>query len=65
MNIKHVLSVLGITFNALKQKLLKGIRLEDPLYAPEPIAKLCRNCWIENYEDAEKYPEFSKKGEFE
>ena len=51
MNIQHLLSVLGITFNALKQQLLKGIRLEDPLYAPEPIAKLCRNCWIENYEE--------------
>ena len=51
MNIQHLLSVLGVTFNALKQQLLKGIRLEDPLYAPEPIAKLCRNCWIENYEE--------------
>ena len=51
MNIQHLLSASGITFNALKQQLLKGIRLEDPLYAPEPIAKLCRNCWIENYEE--------------
>ena len=51
MNIQHLLSVLGITFNALKRQLLKGIRLEDPVYAPEPIAKLCQNCWIENYEE--------------
>ena len=51
VNIQHLLSASGITFNALKQQLLKGIRLEDPLYAPEPIAKLCRNCWIENYEE--------------
>ena len=51
MNIEQLFSVLGITFNALKYQLLKGIRLEDPLHAPEPIAKLCRNCWIENSED--------------
>ena len=51
MNIEQLFSVLGITFNALKCQLLKGIRLEDPLHAPEPIAKLCRNCWIENSED--------------
>ena len=51
MNINHLLPVLGITFNALKRQLVKGIRLEDPLYAPGPIAKLCRNCWIENSEE--------------
>ena len=51
MNIEQLFFVLGITFNALKCQLLKGIRLEDPLHAPEPIAKLCRNCWIENSED--------------
>ena len=51
MDIIHLLPVSGITFNALKRQLLKGIRLEDPLYAPGPIAKLCRNCWIENSEE--------------
>ena len=51
LNIEQLFSLLGITFNALKCQLLKGIRLEDPLHAPEPIAKLCRNCWIENSED--------------
>ena len=51
MNIEQFFFVLGITFNALKCQLLKGIRLEDPLHAPEPISKLCRNCWIENSED--------------
>ena len=51
INIEQLFSVLGITFNALKCQLLKGIRLEDPLHAPEPISKLCRNCWIENSED--------------
>ena len=51
MNIEQLFFVLGITFNALKCQLLKGIRLEDPIHAPEPISKLCRNCWIENSED--------------
>ena len=47
----HLVYISGITFNALKRQLLKGTRLEDPLHAPGPIAKLCRNCWIENSEE--------------
>ena len=54
--VKHLLYISGLTFNKLKRELIRGERLEDPIYAPQPIASLCRNCWNEQ---PEQRPTFS------
>ena len=56
MNKRICYYVSGLTFNRLKRELIQGKRLEDPSYAPQPIATLCRTCWNEQ---PEKRPTFS------